>query len=308
MSVLTTLKPVLRGAEHVTIDDEAVRRFSRSFDTSKIQHWLEVSPFDISHLGEHERLAFLFVLNSISFSYWGEPKWTIEYKGEQHDGAQAMLACLGRAVENGSMFHPHYLTHIQRQDLEEILHGTTEIPLFDERLRILKEISIVTKQKFRGDFRYLLDAAKGDALELVDLLVKTYPSFGDIAVYNGNLIQFNKRAQLLAADIHTVYAPLINVDKLTACADYKLPQVLRRHGIFIYDDVLQAKIMRREELPKGSAMEVEIRAHTIHAVELIKKQLGNTVTSSVINDYLWIEGQTKLAIDEPYHRTRTIAY
>jgi hypothetical protein len=43
------------------------------------------------------------VLNSISFCYWAgdnEKKWTIEYKGNNYDGAKGMIACIGRAKKN----------------------------------------------------------------------------------------------------------------------------------------------------------------------------------------------------------------
>ena len=52
-----------------------------------------------------------------------------------------MIAALGRAVEKGiPILDPEYLAHICSLDLQEILEGTIEIPLFEERLHILKEV------------------------------------------------------------------------------------------------------------------------------------------------------------------------
>lgn len=305
--LIENLEFVLEQSTHVSADRNKVRDFARSFDRNRLANWLSISPFDLNQLNEAEKLGFLFTLNSMSFSYWGTPKWRVEYLGKEYDGAQAMMACLGRAIESGIRFNPDYFANIQREDLENILRGNTEIPLLDERLRNLNEVGAVTQRKFRGDFRYIADQAQNDALQLVDLLVESFPSFEDSSVYKGIKVEFSKRAQLLASDLDYFFRGLGNSDRLIACADYKLPQVLRRYGILQYSDELQRRIRAGEEIPAGSEEEIEIRAHTIHAVELIKGEI-TSVKSSQVNDYLWLEGQIKLPTDEPYHLTRTTAY
>lgn len=307
MKILNSLELVLKQPAYVSVDIERVRAFAKNFDRNRLAHWISISPFDLSQLHEAEKFGFLFALNSMSFCYWGNPKWRAAYNGNEYDGAQAMMACLGRAIESGINFNPEYFAAVQREDLENILRGNVEIPLMDERLRNIRELGSVTQREFRGDFRYILDRSQHDALELVDLLVGNFPSFEDSAVYRGQKVEFSKRAQLLASDLDYSFGGLGNSDRLTACADYKLPQVLRRHGILKYSDKLQRRIRTREEVPAGSEEEVEIRAHTIHAVELIKGKITR-VKSGQINDYLWLEGQTKLSTDEPYHLTRTTAY
>jgi hypothetical protein len=305
MNVLNSLEPVLEEPNHVGIDRSKIKDFVSKFERDRLDHWLTVSPFDLTQLSEEESVAFLFVLNSISFSYWGEPKWQIQYGGETYDGAQAMMACLGRAIEDGKpILDPKYIARVNREELEQILEGNIEIPLLDERLRFLREVGAVIEKEFKGDFRYVVD--RGNALDFVDALTKYFPSFRDVAEYRGHNVNFSKRAQLLSADLsHSL--KFVEEDKLTACADYKLPQVLRRDGILVYSAELERKIREREIIPAGSEEEVEIRAHTIHAVELIKGEITG-VTSNQVNDYLWLEGQVKLPTDEPYHLTRTTAY
>src|SRR3989338_7036097 len=311
MDILKCIGPVRTQSTHVHINDDNIRVFVHSFDKNKISSWLHISPFDLTQLSQAEKIGFVFALNSMSFSYWGIPKWTITYHEKEYDGAQAMMACLGRAREQGIRFTPNYFATIRREDLEEILRGKGEIPLLDERLKDLQEVGKVTLQKYKGDFRYLIDQAQGDAVQLVDLLVNNFPSLRDSSNYRGQRVWFSKRAQLLTSDINYVVENLKQSDKLTACADYKLPQVLRRYGILQYSDELQQKIRAGIQLPAGCEEEVEIRAHTIWAVELIKEQLKQTpphLTSMQINDYLWLEGQVKLPTDELYHLTRTTAY
>lgn len=307
MSILSSLKPVLEQPKYVRINKRRISYFAAQFDKNKIAHWLKISPFNMALLNEREIVAFLFVLNSISFSYWGDPKWTVTYKDKVYDGAQGMAACLGNAIEYGvPLLDSHYLANMQREDLAQILQGNVEIPLFNERLRILNEIGAIIRKEFQGDFSSVLERAKRNASSLVTILAEHFQSFEDIAEYREHRVYFRKRAQLLSSDL-SHYFRLKDTDKLTACADYKLPQTLRRHGILQYSDDLQQQIRRKEEISAGSEEEIEIRAHTIYAVELIKKKITG-ITSTQINDFLWLEGQIKLPTDEPYHLTRTTAY
>ena len=307
MNILESLEPVLAQSTAVKIQSEKRKEFAQTFNKRKSIHWLSVCPCDIQQFTEKEKICFLFTLDSISFSYWGDSRWTVDYSGKKYDGAQAMMTCLGSTIERGKNFSPNYLANIQRTDLETILRGSVEIPLLDERLKILNEVGMNTQKKYTGDFRSIVDSAKGDVVRFIDTLVDTFPSFEDVSNYKCRKVLFRKRAQLLASDLNHFFGCFENVDMLTACADYKIPQVLRRHGILQYGGELQRRIRTREQIPAGSVEEVEIRAHTIHAVELIKKELKD-VNSNQINDYLWLEGQKKHSTDEPYHRTRTIAY
>jgi hypothetical protein len=62
------------------------------------------------------------------------------------------------------------------------------------------------------------------------------------------------------------------VEELTVFAGYKLPKVLRRLGILRYAPHLAEQIDRHELLEAGSREQVEIRAATVWAGELIKPQ------------------------------------
>ena len=62
-------------------------------------------------------------------------------------------------------------------------------------------------------------------------------------------------------------------------------------------------------IPEGSDEEVEIRAHTIHASDLLCKEVNkyreNKITPSHIDEYLWLEGKKS---KKPRHFTETIFY
>jgi len=104
---------------------------------------------------------------------------------------------------------------------------------------------------------------------------------------------------------------LKNLDKLTAFADYKIPQILRNMGIIEYTKELAERIDNYELIEKGSEEEIEIRAATIWATELIKQELQKKdrfITASHVDSMLWNRSQTKTKGEKPYHRTLTIAY
>ncbi|MGB3329966.1 MAG: queuosine salvage family protein, partial [Thermomicrobiales bacterium] len=102
-----------------------------------------------------------------------------------------------------------------------------------------------------------------------------------------------------------------DLSTLTAFADYKVPQVLRRLGILAYAAPLAAHIGRRELIAAGSPEEIEIRAATIQACEQIRLALaarGRAVDAFEIDWLLWNAGQSLPPGTEPYHRTVTIFY
>lgn len=317
VAVLESLKHVLELSEHVSIDHNAVMELADGLSEEDFRHWMELAPYDINVLDNEQKLGFLFVFNSLSFSYWGNPKWTVGYNGKLYDGTWAMIASIGKAIEEGRpILNPAYISDIRSDELETILRGNVRVPLFEERLRTLRELGTVVTTEYNGSYENVIAKARGDALKLLDVLVTDFPFFNDHAIYRDRHVYFHKRAQLLIADIWNAfkgkgYGKLINVDKITACADYKLPKVLRDKGVLRYSDTLAQSVDARMEIPRGSEEEIEIRANTVAAVELLREKLGKRfpgITSTMINDYLWRAGQVDAPDGKPYHMTRTTSY
>lgn len=150
-----------------------------------------------------------------------------------------------------------------------------------------------------------------DAQELADRIIRDFPSFYDASQYNGYEVAFHKRAQLLAADLANLFG-FRGTETLTACADYILPLVLRYKGILEYAPELAQKVDNGVEILKDSREEIEIRASTLRAVELIKQRMKTNgkkrnITSMQLNDYLWLAGD-EVPKEQQYHLTRTTAY
>ena len=316
-TVLSTTKFVVDNSRQVKIKKEEIKDFCENFSESHINYWLNEAPLDFRKLNGKERFGLILVFNALSFSYWGKPKWAVEYKGENFDGSFGMIAAIARAIENKKpILNFNYLKKISEKDFDEILKGNVKIPLFSERLNILRETGSILVRDFEGDFSKLVKKTNGDALKLLELITKSFPSFNDFSSYKGKIIYFQKRAQLLVSDIYQIfngesYGRMKNLDKITASADYKLPMVLRNLGILEYAKDLENEIDKGIEILKDSEEEVEIRANTIWAVEFIKEELKKKIkkiNSIHVNDHLWLLGQIKSSKDKPYHLTRTTAY
>lgn len=228
-----------------------------------------------------------------------------------------MIMALGRAIQEGyNILDFNYLATLSAEDFNNLLRANAPIPLFEDRLKIVNEIGRTVVEKYNGQLVNLIEEANHDSQKLLDLIIANFPGFKDEAEYNGRTIFFNKRAQLVTSDIYQIFngqgfGELKDVDSITACADYKLPQILRKFGILVYSTKLADKIDQKKELKHNSGEEIEIRANTIWAIEYIKELVAKRspkIMSSEINDHLWLATQEKFPDDKPYHRSRTTAY
>jgi len=315
--ILESTKIVVDNSQSVKINMGRINDFAETFEHGSVHHWLSQAPFNFSHFSDKDKLHFVFIFNALSFCYWGEPKWTIDFEGKSYDGAWGMIMALGRAIKEGyDILNFNYCANLPEEDFKNILRANTEIPLFKERLKIINEIGRITLKKYDGQISNLIKEANHDSQKLLNLIVVNFPGFKDESIYKGQTIFFNKRAQLLTSDIYQIFngqgfGNLKNISSITACADYKLPQILRKLEIFTYTKELAYKIDQKQELEHNSNEEIEIRASTIWAIEYIRQLISKKnpqIMSSEINDHLWLATQEKFPDDKPYHRTRTTAY
>lgn len=313
--VLKSIKPVIESSRFVRINKENLLKFCKNFKLKKRTFWLNEVPFEYKRLEDEKELNFIFLLASLVFCFWGEPKWKVEYRGNFYDGSWGLIAALKKAIENGfPILEWEYLANLPEKDLREIFRGNVEIPLFRERLNILRENGKIIIEKFGGNLENLIKTAKRDALKLLEIITINFPSFNDFAIWRGRKVFFHKRAQVFIGDIHYHFKEkfkLKNIEKLTALADYKIPQILRKFKILEYSPKLAEKVDNKIPIPAGSEEEIEIRANTIWAIELMKKELKKKIpdiTARDIDSYLWLSAQKKSPTDKPYHLTRTIFY
>ena len=316
LGVLESIEPVMPLCRHVRIDEVRLAEVCADIrpDDLKLPAW----DFPVFIREDDDILAGQILLfNAINFCYWGEPRWEVEYTGEWWDGALGMLDAIRRAWAEGiPLWNGTYLARLSEAEFEHILRGRGRLHLMPERLAIWREVGRTLSADFDGRFTNLIAAAGGDALSLVRLLVEYFPSFNDVRTLEGRPIRFYKRAQLAAAQLYEAFGGcswgnLARTDLLTVFADYKLPQVLRRMGILVYDAGLVATVDGEILIPAGDRREVEIRAATVWAAELMRRALIPRMphlTALHLDYWLWYAGRDQGPGIKPYHRTLTTAY
>ncbi len=303
---------VVDHAEAVRIDMDRVDAFVATFRKESISHWMTLKPFALTGYTEEQQLFAQLLLSAWAFSYWGEPKWTIEYNGTKLDGFYANVACVRRAMDEGiPILDSAYYASMSTETLATVFRGNTMIPLFDERLAIIREIGAVLRGRYNGIVSEMLLMASNDAVQLLDIVIRDFLSFSDTSMYKGKEIFFQKRAVFFVMNMHRWLIMrgeqgLKNFDQIPACSDYKIPQMLRRHGILAYSQGLAEKVDNKIEITHGAPEEVEIRAGTIVAIDRIARAAG--AAPQDVSDVLWIASQEKTGTEKPYHRSRTIAY
>lgn len=323
LGVLSSTRQVVEQGEYVWIDLEEIKLLVHQW----IQHNKEsaITPpswYEQYHFfdGTERTVNWILALDALNFCFWAEkdqPRWSVEYHGETLNGYMAEAAALKRAVEEDDipLWDATYLTTISEKTLAHIFRGEQTIPLFEQRLQNIREVGRVLLAQFDGQFIHAIEQAEHNAVKLALLLAQDFPSFNDIAFYRNQRICFLKRAQICVADLYGAFGgkswgAFTDLHQLTAFADYKLPQVLRHLKVLEYHPTLAKRIDNQELLEAGSEEEIELRASTVWACELLRREMmhqDHPVTAAEIDLRLWLLGQQSNAM-QPYHRTRTIYY
>lgn len=311
---------VMKRARHVVIDDAAIALTCQSFpcDHLPVPEWNRDLHF---FEGTEKSANYVLVLDALNFSFWAdpeEPRWKIDYRGRELQGYWALSAALKRAVEDGvPLLEASWLAEATRPQVEQLLAGTQgEIPLMAARQAHVNEVGRVLLERYDGLFTNMVEDVRHDAVDLALRVASELTSFNDVTTYSEMRVPIFKRAQILPVDLYGTFdgrawGNLRRLDELTAFADYKVPQVLRRQGILRYDDELAEIVDHERHIVPGDPMEVEIRAATVDAVERMRAVMaarGQEVRAFEIDWLLWGLGQTKHPDDRPYHKTRTVYY
>lgn len=322
--------PVLLSLEPVIAESRDVRTVPDRVEAAA--DWMAyegfgppVSPFPLPwDATDEETIDFLFVGSCINFAYTDFDSRVVfetDYAGRTWSDSDAMLVSIRRAVEDGVPFlDGDYLATVTRTDLERVFRGTVEMPMLDERVRIFREVGATLARSYGGRFhRFTASCAPrlyADGDGLLERLVAEFPRFDDVSSYGTARPQFYKLAQLAIwmtyASLHVGDRfPIADMDRMTAFADYIVPVALRVMGILEYSPELEAAITARELIPAGSAQEVELRAHTLHATDLLCRALNarrpadRQLITPQVDARLWTHFHTT---HWPHHLTRTTMY
>lgn len=203
--------------------------------------------------------------------------------------------------------------------LSELFVAEVPISLVKQRTEALREVGRFINQNIDFTFEKLFLKYRRDAYFVSQALPTHLPTWRD---------PFFKRAQLFIAMVYgrfqdRLYLPIDkeSLDKLTVFADYKVPQSLFSMGIITADLELNNRIISRELIPAGSQMELEIRAATVVASDLLMKDLRRyrkdpSINAVQVDHLLWAATKGLIDIPKsllkiphwPHHLTMTTDY
>ena len=306
--VIESCKYVSNNSKYVKINEKSLNEFVSSIKQMQLVHWLSSSPYGLLEMPIDKIINFLLVYESINFSFWGNPKWTIDVENKKEDGSMALLYAILKYVKANDTTD---FSNITKEEFSAMLKGNVEIPLFEERYNIIKSVSKIVNEKMNGNFYNFIKNINNDN-ELFNTIINYFPIFKDERTYQGQRIYFYKLAQLLTSDILHIREIKENIkvdySHLVGCADYKIPQVMRGLGILEYNKELASLVDNKEEIKENSEYEVEIRANMIVVIDMVKEKLNNEFCAIDINDYIWGQARNKNIKLKPYHLTRNTNY
>ena len=298
---------VMRNSKYVIINYEKLDEFIKKIEIKDLKHWLSSNPYNLFDMGIEKIVNFLLVFESIDFSFWGNPKWTIDANGDKKDGSDALLYLMINYVNNNNSTD---FSNITFDEFRNIFLGNVDIPLLEERYNNIKKVSQIVNEKMNGNFYESIKSLTVDK-DLFEYIITNFDCFIDERKYSGRKIYFYKLAQLLTSDILHMREVIENIhvdySSIIGCADYKIPQTLRALGITEYFEALSRTIDGRKEIDVSSKYEVEIRASQIVVIDYIKSKIKN-INSIDINDYLFLYSKNVKQIAKPYHLCRNVNY
>lgn len=305
------LKYINNHSKYVTINKKKIINFINQTENISYDYWLRKAKYKYS---ERELIIFAFLCESINFCFWEKKNWEIIYKEKKCNGSELLFHSMFNAVEEGLLsLKIDNLMKFTKNDFGSIMkHNNTLPPLFNKRYKLLKEtVNILYKKQ--DTFFMEIFSVKND-IDLMNYIISNFPKFNDSSKYKNKIIKFNKRAILLCNDLYrlsdTICDNVKSLEHLSGCADYVLPRVFESKGIIIYSEKLLKKIKKERLIKHNSKMEIEIRANTLYALELIKLELQRqdiNVWSVELDNIIWKTRNNNDYILEPHH-TKTIYY
>lgn len=310
--VLETSKFVVDNAKHVKINYDKANELIDELLKFDNVHYLTKVPYGVYDMSTRDIINFLLIYDSIDFSFWGNPKWTINVNGKDLDGGIALLHCIFNMFDGRDSVEVYkQLENMTLEDFKEILKGNIDIPLLEERYKIVSSIAEIVNKKMNGSFYDYIKDMNTDQ-EIFKTILNNFSGFEDTRTYKGQTVYFYKLAQLLTSDILHVIENKeqkeVDYSNLLGCADYKIPQVMQGFGILEYDTKLSSLLETKTEIEENSEYEVEIRASMIVVINYIWEQIDKIIDKIDINDFIWSKGQDKTKKYKPYHLTRTKSY
>ena len=322
--VLDSLRPVIEHSRDVFTHVDRIQEVAGWMAYEELPMPDYALPLGVGAGSAEDTIDFILTADSVDTAFTDfstHEKFQVDFSGRHWSDSDALFACMKRAMDNGvPILDGKFLARLTRPEMEKIFAGNIELPMLDEKMAVWHQVGGVLTENYDGRFHNFVKSCPprlyDNGAGLVDRLVKEFPRFNDVSLYDGQTIKFYKLPQLGLWFVYsslrkTGQFPLEDVQKVTAFADYMVPVALRVMGIMIYSPELEKAINTHQMIMRDSPQEVEIRAHCVYACALLCEEVNKIrpkdmqIINPQIDARLWTHYHTTWW---PHHLTKTIMY
>jgi len=312
---------VVKHAQHVDIDRQAIKQLAQQLLNMQLTtpKWDDI---DYLRLDNPEmQLRYIMVLEAHNFCTWHpDPDHLWHYQaqdGKIYRGWYGTVKAINQAyTADIPILDANYLATFSEDNFYNIYGYKGQLLLIEERIAIFRELGEVILEQYDNRILTMIDQSGGDIRLLWGQLIGCFLSYRDKAIYDDQQVYFYKRTQHLIMDIWGLLKNHPTWDRaqmsyLTILADYKISQILREYHVLKYSDSLVNIIGKQHEILSGDPLEIEIRAATIIAGDILLEELrktGNDILPFELDINLWIYAHHPKTDMQPFHRTRSIWY
>lgn len=308
---------VAQHADHVTVNDGRLRDYVARLDE------LELPSYDTTYHYQADidnTLLYILCLDAINFGsgYFPYLQKLRHANGDIMAGYYTVARHLTRSFEQNvwdiAMLKDISLERVAAIFQQEINEDNVASRRRQELMKLfvyaLNDLGEWLEQHSQNNIMDVLQHAAGSADAFMKRLIEM-PFYQDVSDYKGEKIALYKRAQITVSDIamalpHVAEAQFADIDSLTMFADNLVPHVLWVEGLLEYSPELRRTLDLAQRLPANSAMEVEIRAVSVHAIEKLAEYSG--ISPRYLDILLWEQGQNARYREQWRHRTKTVFY
>ena len=266
-----------------------------------------------------EYIRKTMLINTLNFVFT-DFSTSVKYKIENLSDTDAMVYQINNALLEGvPLTQGSFMRDMNLEEFKRIFTGNIEMPMADEKVKILNNVGDTLVTKYDGDWINFIDDGPKKLYHngegLVERLVRDFKRFDDHSIFENEKVYFLKLAQLAFWGIHRElskrYFYIEDMENMTAFADYIIPVALESFGIVKYSSGLKEKIDSGILVDRDSIEEIEIRSTSIYVTAKLTELINNykNEEEKIIIPQLDFKLWTDFHADErPHHLTKTIMY
>ena len=285
---------------------------------------LSKDSFSINYVGNtntapKEYIRKTMLINTLNFVFT-DFLTSVKYKIETLSDTDAMVYQIDKALIEGiPLTQGRFMRDINLEEFKRLFTGNIEMPMADEKVKILNNVGDILVTKYGGDWINFIDDGPKKLYDngegLIERLVRDFKRFDDHSIFENEKVYFLKLAQLAFWGIHRElsksYFFIEDMENMTAFADYIIPVALESFGIVKYSSGLKEKIDSGILVDRDSIEEIEIRSTSIYVTAKLTELINNykKEEEKIIIPQLDFKLWTDFHADErPHHLTKTIMY